>query len=369
MHRTGMALKDLLIGVVVVGSLSAIAVPTLSQVRMDASRQACNGNYKFIAQMSASYTNDFAGYMWAASWQRGMLNPAAPFTSYFGSDAEAQATQTVLTLRRLGNLNAQQAPIPTSWMSQILYSHVALLDYVNLPAPASFMVCPEDWTRQAFLEGDFSKLPDSGGDGSSTSWRWPFSSSYSVSSYHWGPSRQTRVSTPTGGTMPVPMWYATSANTSFWTVDGNTTVSGALGPRLADAVRFPASKVFMSDEYARHNGRVRYYAYPTAAQDMLFYDGSVRYYRTDSTNPGWDPSSASRRGSMTSRFAHTKKADVFGTLDNNVAQANFQAGWYRWTRGGLFGWDVPRMSSMVGKPPAPGVVENEVNTNSSTGAW
>lgn len=369
MHRTGMALKDLLVGVVVVGSLSAIAVPTLSQVRTDASRQACNSNYKFIAQMSASYTNDFAGYMWAASWQRGMLNPAVSYTTYFDSDLNAQATQTVLILRRLGNLSANQAPIPQNWVSSIVYSHAALLDYINLPIPAAFMSCPEDWTRREWLEGDLSNLPANNGDGGLTNWRWPFSSSYSAGPYHWGPSRQTRVSMPGGGTALTPMWSPTPSNVSFWTVDGNTSVPGALGPRLDSAVRYPSNKVFLSDEYSRHNGRVRYYAYPTAAQDVLFYDGSVRYYRTDNTNPGWNPASAPSRGDMKARFSHSKTSDLFGPVDTNVTGATFQAGWYRWTRGGLFGWDVPRMSSMVGKPPSPGVVENEVNTSSSTGAW
>ena len=47
--------------------------------------------------------------------------------------------------------------------------------------------------------------------------------------------------------------------------------------------------------------------------------------------------------------------------------ATFAAGWFRWTRGGLFGWDVPRLSSMVGKPPSANVVENELNT--SIGQW
>jgi len=364
--RPAFALRDLLVSVIFVFALAALTVPAISQVRMDSSRQACIGNYRFIAQVSGSYSNDFAGYMWALSWRAGMRNPVSPF-QFFSSDTEAQAFQAGLILRRLANLADFQSPIPTGWMSPIGYSHTALMDYVNVPIPASYLVCPEDQARQRFVEGDFSQLPPNGGDSSSSNWRNPYSSSYSAGTYQWGPSRQTRVAV-FGGTAPTPMWYPTSSDVSIWTVNGSSSINGVNGPKQSSDVRFPSSKVFVSDEYARHNGKTRYFAYQTAGQDLLFHDGSVRYYRTDSTNPGWDPSSASDRGNMTRRFTHTKKSDFWGKVDTGT-QANFQAGWYRWTRGGLYGWDVPRMSSMVGKLPIANFVENEVDTSAATGAW
>ncbi|MBX3388373.1 MAG: hypothetical protein KF691_02830 [Phycisphaeraceae bacterium] len=362
-NRAGFAIRDVLVGVAVVGTLCVLAVPTLSQVRMDSARQACIGNYRFIAEASSSYENDHAGNMWALSWKAGMQNPLMP-TNYFASDTEAQNYEAVIVLRRLAKLSAQESPVPSGWVASLLFSHVALLDYVNLGLPAGFYVCPEDGPRQRILDGDYTKL-----QAASLSWRSLFTTSYVQSTYHWGPSRQTTATNPLGQSVKTPMWYPNAADISTWMVNGDSTVRNVNGPKQTSEVRFPASKVFMSDDYARHNGKPRYYAYQTAGQDLLFYDSSVRYFRTDSTNPGWDPSSASRRGSMTSRFFHSKKADFWGGLDNGASQAQFQAGWYRWTRGGLYGWDVPRLSSTVGKLPSASVVENEVDTSAATGAW
>lgn len=372
MERAGFAIRDVLVGVIVLGTLGALAVPTLSQVRMDSGRQACNGNYRFIAQASGSYTYDYSGYMWALNWKKGMYSPVNPNQSY-STDIQAQADQAATILRRLANLSPTSYPTPFGWISPISYSLTALMDYVNMPIPASYLVCPEDWVRQPFLEGDFSILSSSGGDGSSSSWRARYSSSYTLGTSHWGVSRQTMVPQysgfPGGPFVRSPVLYQTSSNDSNWSYDGYLDAPNVHGPKQESEVRFPSNKVFLFDEYARHNGKPRYFAYQSAGQDLLFYDGSLRYYRTDSTNPGWDASHSTIRGNMTSRFQFWKYANIWGGLDNGVSQANFRAGWYRWTRGGLYGWDVPRLSSMVGKLPNSSIIENEVDTSPATGAW
>jgi hypothetical protein len=107
----------------------------------------------------------------------------------------------------------------------------------------------------------------------------------------------------------------------------------------------------MSDGFARHFGRQAYfYAAPEAKQPLNFYDGSVRELQTLDTNPGWHPSNPTRR-SMISRLAIRKDQRTFepnmatnGTAskDSSVRSYYAPAGWYRYTRGGLFGWDIPR---------------------------
>lgn len=376
-NPSGFALRDVVFATAAAVLLGAIAVPALSQVRMDSGRQVCIGNYRYISAVSGSYINDHAGRMWALNWKMGDLNPMVPGVQYFASDSEAQAYEAVGIYRRLANLTPQQAPVPANWIPQILNTHAALLDYLNVPltsgntaVPASFLVCPEDWTRQEFLEGDYGSLPASGGDGSTTNWRWIFSSSYQWDVFQWSPSRTYQAQSPwTGITYWAPMPYQQTSSTNLWSVDGSTQLPGAWGSKFATDVRYPSQKVFLSDDYARHNGQTRYFAEQSAAQDLLFHDGSVRYYRTDSTNPGWNPQSRAARGGMTSRFAFTKGADNFGALSNGVRSVSCKAGWYRWTRGGLYGWDVPRRADMVGKLPSPAVVENEVNTGPATGTW
>jgi len=368
-NQRAFALRDALVGTTVLAGLAVLTVPAISQVRMDSMRQVCVGNNRFIASASSSYINDHGGKMWALSWKAGMQNPTVPNVQYFASDSEAQGYEAVLIYRRMFGLTATEAPIPQNWFPQILNAHAALLEYVNLPIPASYMVCPADFTRQNYLEEIYKPFPVSGGDNTATTWRWIFSSTYKWDVYQWSPSRSYRTLNPRGQNVQCAMPANLPSTTELWTVEGDTTVQGAWGPKQATDVHFPSQKVFLSDDYARHNGQTRYYADQAAGQDLLFHDGSVRYYRADSTNPGWDPRTKTTRGNMTGRFAFTKQADVFGSLYNGAKSANYTAGWYRWTRGGLQGWDVPRTASMVGKLPSPSVIENEVDTSAATGVW
>lgn len=366
--RPAFALRDALVSTVILACLAVLTVPAISQVRMDTSRQVCNGNYRFIAQSGAMYANDFAGQMWALSWYRGMPYQGGiiPGTYYFDSNVEGQAHQAMAILRRLSPLMRNET-IPGGFVASAWYSHLALADYVNLPLPASYLVCPDDLPRQRFLDGDFRAL-EAGNLGDSNPYRRAHTSSYMTDLYRWSPSRQETAIENGRVRKSTMVWIN---NTTIGLDPGSISngISDSFRPRLESDVRFPSNKVALSDDYARHNGKPRYYAYQSASQDLLFYDGSVRFFRTDSTNPGWTPTSSAIRGNMKSRYSFIKQADIWGGLDNNASQASFTAGWYRYTRGGLFGWDVPRLASMVGKLPSATVVENEADTSAATGTW
>lgn len=359
-RNSGFALRDAIFTLAAVGALGALSLPVLSQVRMDSGRQRCNNNYRFLGQANGVYSADFNGYMAALSWKGGTPNPLA-FGSYFASDAAAQSAQAIIIERELLNVNAFELPLLSSWFASIAFSHLPLLAYVGGAPFLSGFVCPEDGPRQLILEGDYSRIP-TGGDDSGASNRWILSSSYTAGASHWAPSRQVQGTRPNGLLAWAPMPYVTASNYSQWAQDGDPMVFGTYGPRQESEVAFPSNKVFLSDDYARHNGTQRFFAYQTASQDLLFYDGSVRFYRSDSTNPGWDQSHSGRRSTMTLRTTFIKKADTWGQLDNNAASVNFPGGWHRWTRGGLLGWDVPRAATRVAKP-VQNVVENELATN------
>ena len=367
LNRTAFTIRELLVGIVALASLAAVSIPALSQVRMDSSRQVCIGNYRFIAQASGSYSNDFGGQMWALSWYRGMQFPGSSPPVYVDSGVTGQSYQALAIMRRLSPLLTNEYTFPQGWIPEAYYSHLALADYINLPLPANYLVCPDDSPRQRFLDGDFRSLQsDTGAD--TTSYRRAVTSSYTTDLYRWSPSRQLSAIENGQFRKSTMVWV----ESTFVGLDPGNIYAGiwnSFSPRLESDVRYPSNKVAMSDDYARHNGKPRYYAYQTASQDLLFYDGSVRYFRTDATNPGWKPTSSLNRGNMKARFSFMKQADIWGGLDNNATQASFTAGWYRSTRGGLFGWDVPRLSSMVGKLPNANIVENEVDTSATTGAW
>lgn len=365
-RKNGFAIRDALFAIAALGALGALSLPVLSQVRMDSGRQRCINNYRFLGQANEVYAGDFDGYMAALSWKAGTPNPVAA-GQYFSSDQDAQGTQAVLLMRQISGMGAQELPIPQNWVAGILFSHLPLLDYVGGSAFMPGFVCPEDSTRQAYLDGDYRKLPAGSGDGGGPVARWLFSSSYVPGVSHWSPSRQTLAPKLNGQMAYTPMPHPIVTNINLWDFDGDTTVPGAYRPRQSTEVAFPSQKVYLSDDYARHNGPQRYFAYQTAGQDVLFYDGSVRYYRSDSTNPGWNPTSSSQRSNQTTRFMFTKLTDVYGALGTSASSANFTGGWYRWTRGGLLGWDVPRAPNRIGKPAQNGVAENELKTN--VGRW
>jgi hypothetical protein len=362
----GFTVVDLVVVIGVAGVLSAVGVPAVRMATSDNSLQRCRYNLRFLGQAGAMYREDFAGQMWALSWKSGRRDPQFGFT--YGSDAEAQAFQAVYTLRRLAGLTPEMSPVRLNWIAPILYSHVALADYVGIPLPTSTFVCPLDARRMAYVNGDLSQYPQTGNEGTASGWTAPYSTSYFVSPYQWSPSRQTTIPSQTGS-QTTAMFYVFFGDASVWGIDSTSAFvpPESIGPRRASDVRFPSQKVALADDYARHQGAPRYYAYSDAVQDLQFYDGSVRQYRTDHTNPGWNPSSQTNRKNLRVRLTTTKFADFWGGLDNNARSATFAAGWYRWTRGGLLGWDVPRLSSMVGRPPSNTVVENELDTR--IGQW
>jgi hypothetical protein len=365
----GFTMVDLVVAIGVAGVLSAVGVPAVRSATNDNALQRCRYNLRGLAQGNAMYTEDFGGRMWALSWRQGMKDPVYSFNYNYGSDMEAQGHQAIYALRRVLGMNANQLPLPSGWVPTLIYSHVALLDYMGARLPSKSFICPLDTPRVPWIVGNYSGLPTTGGDGGNAGqYRWLATMSYSYSVYQWMPDRQVTYTNAFGQVKKSPTAFPSSSNILFWNLDPSFgTESGWWGPKLASDVRYPSQKVAMFDEFARHNGAQRYHAYQTAAQDLLFYDGSARFYRTDATNPGWNPSSSSDRSSMTRRFTFTRQADWLGGLDNNRTSDTFAAGWYRWTRGGLLGWDVPRLSSMVGRPPSNTVVENEIDTRS--GQW
>jgi hypothetical protein len=117
---------------------------------------------------------------------------------------------------------------------------------------------------------------------------------------------------------------------------------------------------------------------------LPFYDGSVRVIQTGESNPGWHPH---QRTSMRSRVNYVR--DLY-TWDPAIANpikvsasdpsetglaASVPAGWFRYTRGGNLGWDVPRgpvRATITSKPSGEQTldtktIENELDT--SVGQW
>ena len=366
----GFSRLDAVAVVAVAGVLTVCAVPALSEVRFDAMRQVCVSNLMRYHGYSSQYAWDTGGQFSAQEWYAGMRNPIVGgdlgFNGSFGTDLEAQQSETTAQMRQLSGIGSDLLPKPSpNWFPQYAYSHLPMLSLLGLRPLDSFLVCPADGLRERMRE-NADELRAAGQTPNLTSFHEVFSSSYRPDIYTWSSSQQ-RLMVLNGIVHKTGIVSGMSASGSlqFFNTDPQGTIQaipGSFGPRPTNDVRFPSQKVILSDDYARHHGRTRYYAYAESQQDLLFHDGSVRHYRTDYTNPGWDPKS---RTSMRQRLNFSKAVDPFGTLDTPGTAASFRAGWYRWTRGGLMGWDVPRSPNTAGKAPSNSVLEAELNTTGS----
>lgn len=363
----GFSRLDAVAVVAVAGVLTVCAVPALSEVRFDAMRQVCVSNFMRYHGYSSQYAWDSGGQFWSQDWYAGMEAPAdndvVPMGTRFATDSEAAAVQAVASMRRLSGWGADRLPLSQNWAPQVAYSHLPLLEYLGGDPFPKFLICPADSTREQIAEGRDDLVATLERVGVTEGPRAAFRSSYAPDFFTWNSSGQPQTMFVGGQAYSTEILYRRSQHYDTLASTSTRPIPGSLGPRPVSDVAFPSQKVFLSDEYARHHGPTRFYAYADARQDLLFHDGSVRNYRTDYTNPGW---SLSDRRSMRARYQFQKKPDPYGFMPPGSDSTVFPAGWYKWTRGGLLGWDVPRSPSRNGKSPSQQIVESELNT---TGAF
>jgi len=402
-------LIELLIVIAIIALLIGILLPALGAARKQSKLVVCTANERTYATATGTYAAEKKDRLPAMDWRSSDPYPTdlpgweKHRGRYFESDLVAASFQVVHIIRRKTRMSDEVAPVPENWIPFILYSHVPLTDYIGGSTPSPVAACPEDaWRIAIQRKWDAPRetgwaYPENGGDNTLSTWRWPFSTSYNIHQAHWGPSRAERRFNPTArvpGFFLTAIWYPTaSGGGGTYTKEGSadTAMPGQFGFNRLTDVRFPSQKVIMSDEFGRHFGKkATFFAAPESRQPLPFYDGSVRIYQTAETNPGWDPSSSSRRGggtqSMQLRLQYTKQmqpydpdVSTYTGIDKKTGLKQYRvaAGWFRYTRGGLLGWDVPRGVGANGaraviQSPGPdqtlsAVSENELDT--TVGLW
>ncbi|MEM7629436.1 MAG: hypothetical protein AAF356_08445 [Planctomycetota bacterium] len=336
---------------------------------------------KQLATGAASYAADHAdrlpGYSWRAGETRSVVGELAPVT--FATDREAAAWQLTEILRRSSGRgvpgndpDADSAGVFIRHDDRILaparMSHVPLLDYLTDVQPEPIAASPMDrnllrWQGDpvATLDGvPYAGEVAPGVDRDpayarlARRQRWAFGSTYQTVPAAW-----TSDGTSDGlGTQarPEPGWGPVAHSPhrfAAYDASGTPTPDAPVRQRLFSEVSFPSGKVHMFKEFDRvtNTKAALYFADPSAQVNQMFFDGSVRWFRTIDANPAWHPA---RPGTpWAQRYV---PLDTFpGPIGDPAALLDQR---FRWTALGLRGIDYG--GQIPGTPSTPGAPEDAV---------
>jgi prepilin-type N-terminal cleavage/methylation domain-containing protein len=344
-------LIELLVVIAIIALLIGILLPGLAEARRLAKLMICMNNMSSMAKGMNAYTSEYqdkvATFSWTRTkWNASQVAPAnmADLRGVYGDDLRAASAQAVMIMRSRGDF--PNMPFIPLWQPFVLYNHLVLQEYLDLPLPSRFVVCPEDDNRLRWQRSKADFIANRAQPQPSTTdpnnLRWYFSSSYQYTPANYAPDR---------GDAPnnTIIQAGTTSTYQFSTAGGRNDV---LGRRRYNDVAFPSQKVMLMDQEARHFGkRDWYYAYSQARVPLAFFDTHVSVIKTgtpttiapgrargDQANPGFRPE-APRSPAVTTAAYQPQPYDA--PLSNGSRTGSETViGFYRWTRGGMRGIDV-----------------------------
>lgn len=353
-RHSGFTLIELLVVIAIIALLIGLLLPGLAEARRLAKQLICVSHMSTLAKGMNAYTSDYQDKIATFSWTMNKWNPSqvaganmadlrGPFT---GDDLRAASAQAVMIMRGRGDWH--DMPFIPLWQPFVLYNHLVLQEYMDLPLPSKFVVCPEDkhrlkWhNKKAFRANQFGIYQPTPTD--PNNFRWHFSSSYQYTPANYTPDR---------GDAPNNTVIQHSSGTSYYTFSnpgvGNNNV---LGRKKYNDVAIPSQKVMLMDQESRHFGKRNwYYAYPEARIPLAFFDAHVALVKTGTpttvapgrargadANPGFRPE-APRSPGVTS-VPYTPSLWDAPFRNGTWTGTENVIGFYRWTRGGMRGVDV-----------------------------
>ncbi len=321
--RRAFTLIELLVVIAIIALLVSIILPSLGKARKYAKLVICEINQRQLAVGSINYVTDYKDRFPGFTWFAGMTTPSGrapgiPAVLPANNDLAAAAWQAVDIIRRKSVPEFPTFPAQPNWIPHIRYSHLPLLDYLGTRLPELSAMCSEDAERRQWFEDP--RIPRFGQS------RLPYSATYNFTPSFYSPDRFAG-----SGSLRQGGSHATYA----YTFDQRY----KLGTRKGSDVRSPSQKIWLYDEYARHfSNKPIYYTHPAARNTAVFADGSARIITTSETNLG---------GYTTAGGTITRPAPVNYVVGDSTptipwpdTSPTTQDGRYRWTVGGLKGFDI-----------------------------
>ncbi len=340
-------LIELLVVIAIIALLIGILLPALGEAKRQGKFTQCTAKLQQMGVATNSYAVTYQDKIVSFSWTT-TLRTATPYSDLQGAfteDIQASAAQAIDIIRRRAALNESQMPLPTAWIPQIIYNHLAMVEDQDWSVATQNVICTEDasrqrWTRSwaAFDSGAANPVP-----GGANPKRW-----YASASYNFVPSAMA----PDSGASSI-------RNAGDYRTYNGIANPNVVGKRKWADVLNPAAKVIIHDAEARHFGKRSWHStYPEARQPLLFFDGHVKVYsngvptvtgatlpfgqqrKGNAVNPGWNPGAAVANAvSMNIVYANPEPWEA--PLRNGTwTGSETTVGYFRYTRGGLRGIDV-----------------------------
>lgn len=349
--RRGFTLIEVLVVIAIIALLVSILLPTLRGARRAARVAVCQSNLSQYGVAGGTYAADFQDRIFSFTWRSTDRNMSefADLNFITPWDVQAASAQAVDIMRRRSERDDIPSPQFYAWIPHTYYTHLVIQDYLAARIPEKAVVCPEDryrlmWQRDPQEKFDNNAwLPYQPDVRSSPEHkRWPYGSSYETVPAAFDQLQSYQIRTRDREVVNNRLRQFTAHNIYV------QEPGAKLGNLRMSDVGFPTQKVHMHDSIDRHHAaQPMFFAYPDAKQPILFFDASVRTYRTRDTNSAWNP-----RVPTADTYEITYAPEAWEPPTRNGMPTELVLAYYRWTRGGLKGIDVGGRPIGTGQPPS-----------------